>query len=318
MRNCAEAYFLGRIYCDKRHKFFFFLFLERKLLLSFFIYIIVTFFLNLGYFCFFSCIKEQANRILNTRFYLNTIMQTKYLLSLMLLPVVYFICTAESCNCQVDPTDFTNLKAQVANYGQSGNVRATYTKSKSETALSFAKECKCIYASDDIDKEAAKHVGKDALNQDDRLALNGLAEVGKNPLNTLSALWDWGVVAAGVQGGRVGPPPPPPPPVIELKMGFSAGQTQTAIIGPDPALGMQGDYVNMLLTTMDNLNATSFDVLAPQDAFRDKLSSGQPFFATSRNGYNVMYVDMGDGKVMRLSSFNQARLNAVANVLVVE
>ena len=236
----------------------------------------------------------------------------------MMLPVVYFICTAESCNCQVDPTDFTNLKEQVANYSASGNLRTTYTKSNSQASLSFAKECKCIYASTDIDKEAAKYVGKDALNQDDPLALNPLGEVGKNPLNTMTSLFDWGVVAAGVAGGKVGPPPPPPPPVIEARMGFSAGQTHTAIIGPDPTLGTQGDYVNAMLTTMDNLGASSFDALAPSDAFQDKLATGQAFFSTSRNGYNVMYVEMGDGSVMRLSSFNQFRLNAVATALAIQ
>lgn len=245
-------------------------------------------------------------------------MQTKYLLSLMLLPVVYFMCTAESCNCQIDPTDFTNLKEQVANYGASGNLRTTYTKGKSEAALSFAKECKCIYASESIDKEASKYVGKDAINQDDPLALNPLGEPGKNPLSVVTSLFDWGILGAGVQGGKVGPPPPPPPPVIELKMGLTAAQTHTAIIGPDPEIGTQGDYVNVMLTTMDNLGATNFTSLAPSDAFQDKLSTGQAFFSTSRNGYNVMYVEMGDGSVMRLSSFNQFRLNAVVEALAVQ
>lgn len=236
----------------------------------------------------------------------------------MLLPVVYFLCTAESCNCQVDPTDFTNLKTQLTKYGESGNLRTTYTKGRTEAALTFPKECECIYASEDIDKEAAKYVGVNAINQDDKLSLNPLGEVGKDPLNTMTSLYDWGIYGAGVQGGKTGPPPPPPPPVIEGKMGFAAGQTHTAIIGPDPTLGSQGDYVNLMLTNMTNLGGGSFNALAPQDAFQDKLATGQNFFSTSRNGYNVMYVEMGDGNVMRLSSFNQFRLNAVANELAIQ
>lgn len=245
-------------------------------------------------------------------------MRTKYLLSLMMLPVVYFICTAESCNCQIDPTDFTNLKEQVGNYGASSNLRTTYVRGKSEVNLSFAKECKCIYASDDIDKASLSYVGKDAIDRDDILSLNPLTETGKDRLNPLSFLADWGSHAAGVQGGRVGPPPPPPPPVIEARMGFSSGQNHNAVIGPDPAIGLQGDYVTLSLLNMDNLGASSFTSLAPADAFQDKLPSGQAFFSTSRNGYNVIYVEVGDGNVMRIASFNQARLNAVVTQLAIE
>lgn len=227
------------------------------------------------------------------------------------LPVLYFLTTAESCNC--DTLDLTQAKEDLAAFETSKQAQVVVDLNASKLELGFAKSCNCTYYGDAIDSVSKSTFGI-AINQDDPLMLTpkvGANELAFSPqsrvftpiINATGCLSCTG----GVKGGGRPTPPPPPPPI-------HPGDFLNFVIGPDALVAGKSDFTELNFIPNTALGRLTFEDLIPADGFKGTIGS-HDYFSTSRNGYTVVVINLDKDHVLRVGSFSQERVYMLLKAL---
>ncbi|MBX7240766.1 MAG: hypothetical protein K1X92_03385 [Bacteroidia bacterium] len=244
----------------------------------------------------------------------------KRFLFLLALPFLYLLTTAESCNCELDPNELSAVKEQLTGFEKSKAIKVVYRSSEQKAAIDIAKDCSCLFSGDSLETVSSRTFGIEN-NQSDPLQLSPLGPSGGPSLDprvptvsNLSAFLGCISCTGGVTGGgRI--PPPPVPPVGDEELGFD--KFTTLLVGPDPKLGGKSDFTELNLISKTALGRPDFFDLAPQDAWKGTIA-GKDAFSTSRNGYVVAVIDLGDAGVLRVGSFSGERVQYVLEKLTIE
>ncbi len=247
-------------------------------------------------------------------------MKMKRTLFLLALPFLYLLTTAESCNCELDPNELSEVKEQLTAFEKSKAIKVVYNSPKKNASIEVAKDCRCLYAGDSLEYVSAKTFGVENSTLDP-LQLSPLGPTGAPTLDpkvpttsNLTAFMGCLSCTGGVTGGgRI--PVPPRPPVGDEALDFE--KFTTLLVGPDAKLSGKSDFTELNLISKSALGRPNFFDLAPQDAWKGTIA-GKDAFSTSKNGYVVAAIDLGDAGVLRIASFSGERVQYVLEKLTIE